>query len=308
MTSQDLIEIGRELATATKEHVADVVGKAVVDFRQRIDLFQEQLNEFSKRVASIRDGVDGKDGSPGRDGVDGTNGKDGVNGVDGLDGATGADGAVGPQGPAGALGEPGQKGDTGEQGPAGASGADGVAGAQGPAGRDGKDGEKGDAGEPGVRGEQGPPGPQGEKGLDGLNGRDGQPGAPGATGTKGVDGLDGKDGKDGLGFDDIQVEFDGERSFTLKFMRGDQVKTFGAFRIPAQIYRGVHNEKRSYEAGDTVTWGGAMFHALKDTTDKPGVDTKASRESWVMCVRRGAEGKMGPQGPAATVPVVRAKP
>ena len=49
-------------------------------------------------------------------------------------------------------------------------------------------------------------------------GRDGQPGLPGR------DGAPGKDGADGLGFGDLRVTYDGERKFTLRFVRGEKVK------------------------------------------------------------------------------------
>lgn len=120
----------------------------------------------------------------------------------------------------------------------------------------------------------------GEKGLDGKNGRDGI------------------DGKDGLGFDDVTVEHDGERTFSIKFVRGDRVKDVGSFVVPMPIWRGVFEEGRTYRKFDEVTWGGSVFQATEDTSAKPGLADQASR-AWVLKVKRGAEGKAGPKGPAS---------
>jgi integrin beta 3 len=166
-----------------------------------------------------------------------------------------------------------------------------------------KDGAPGPAGEPGPVGPAGERGLDGPAGADGAPGRDGRDGLPGVQGEKGLDGKDGRDGTngaDGLGFDDIQVEHDGERSFTFTFTKGAQVKTFGAFTIPAVIYREVYDVEREYAKGDAVTWGGQLWIA-QDTTKgakpgQPGADSRA----WKLAVkagRDGKDGKPGPQGP-----------
>lgn len=199
----------------------------------------------------------------------------------------------GRDGTNGAPGEKGEKGDPGEPG---------AAGAVGPAGEPGPQGERGADGAPGERGEQGPVGPAGAKGLDGVPGRDGLPGVQGPAGLKGIDGKDGRDGVDGLGFDDIQVDHDGERGFTFRFVRGERTKTFGAFTVPSVIYRGVFNEGQTYAKGDSVTWGGAMWIALEQTALKPD-EYGAAAKAWQLSVKRGRDGKSGkdgapgPQGP-----------
>jgi integrin beta 3 len=190
----------------------------------------------------------------------------------------GKDGAAGPQGEPGARGEVGPQG---EPGPAGATGATGPAGGSGP---------------------QGPPGPAGspgEKGLDGVpgrDGRDGQPGVPGQTGEKGLDGKDGKagrDGVDGLGFDDFDETFDGERTITRTYRSGDRVKVF-KHRFPIPIERGVYQAGRAYEKDDIVTFGGSQWIAKRDTTDKP--EEHGEDRAWRLCVKRGRDGKVGPEG------------
>lgn len=92
------------------------------------------------------------------------------------------------------------------------------------------------------------------------------------------------DGKDGLGFDDLSMQFDGERGFSVKFVRGDQIKAFD-FSLPVPIYRGVFKDG-AYSKFDTVTWGGSVWIAQKDTENRPG-----GNEDWQLMVKQGGEGK-----------------
>ncbi len=83
-------------------------------------------------------------------------------------------------------------------------------------------------------------------------GRDGLPGAPGPAGR---DGRDGAPGADGLGFDDLQVEFDGERRVTFKLIDGERVKVLpGRYALPD--LPGRLSPRDHYERGDTVSFGG----------------------------------------------------
>lgn len=125
-------------------------------------------------------------------------------------------------------------------------------------------------------------------------GRDGRDGLPGLQGEKGLDGRDGSDGKnglDGLGFDDLQVEHDGERGFTLKFVCGDQVKAF-PFTLPIVLDRGVYRDGTAYEKGDAVSWGGSLWIAQDKTAVKP--DTPEG--GWRLSVKRGRDGRDGERG------------
>ena len=98
--------------------------------------------------------------------------------------------------------------------------------------------------------------------------------------------VDGKDGDPGLGFDDMSIEQTGERQATLKFVRGEQVKTFD-LSVPAVIDRGVFKEGQAYTLGDAVTFGGSLWIAQKDTGDKPdGPDT-----GWRLAVKKGRDGR-----------------
>lgn len=163
---------------------------------------------------------------------------------------------------------------------------------------DGKDGES-------IKGE---PGPAGRGIADALIGAagdlivtftDGATKSVGiVTGKDGVDakGEPGKDGKDALGFDDIEVIQDGERTFSLKFVRGDQTKTFGSFVIPAVIDRGVYRPETEYEKGDAVSFGGSIWIAQRSTKSKP--EAAESADDWRLGVKRGRDGKDGVLVPA----------
>ncbi len=98
--------------------------------------------------------------------------------------------------------------------------------------------------------------------------------------------VEGKNGEPGLGFDDMSIEQSGERQATLKFVRGEQVKTFD-LTVPAVIDRGVFKEGQAYTLGDAVTFGGSLWIAQKDTGDKPdGPDT-----GWRLAVKKGRDGR-----------------
>lgn len=154
-------------------------------------------------------------------------------------------------------------------------------------------------------GDPGPPGPAGEKGLDGApgrDGRDGQAGVPGPMGEKGLDGKDGrdgvngKDGSDGLGFDDLRVDYDGERTFTVTFQRGDVIKMF-PFTMPVVLYRGFYDASVTYTKGDAVTWGGSMWIARDETTSvAPDENSAQGKKAWALGVMRGRQGKQGNKG------------
>lgn len=100
------------------------------------------------------------------------------------------------------------------------------------------------------------------------------------------DGKDGKDGVDGLGFDDLKPSFDGRRTFTMRWTRGEQVREF-SFKVPALIESGVWLHGKDYEQGDGVTCGGNYWIALTDTNARPG----DGNNDWRLAVRKGRDGK-----------------
>lgn len=184
----------------------------------------------------------------------------------------------------------GEKGDKGEQGEKGEQGIAGV-GEKGEAGPRGEKGDRGDAGSPGEKGEPGLIGKEGAPGRDGRDGAPGRDGEDGKPGLNGKDGADGLNGKDGLGFDDIKVEFDGERGFKFAFVQGERRKEFGNFIVPMVIDRGVWKEG-PFKRGDGVTWGGSFFIAQRDTEAKP----ETADSGWRLAVKRGRDGRDGKDG------------
>lgn len=126
---------------------------------------------------------------------------------------------------------------------------------------------------------------QGEKGDKG------DPGEPGPRGEDGRDGKDGRDGADGFGFDDLSVEYDGARSFAMRFVQGERVKEF-PFAMPVMIYRGAWSGDECYGQGDTVTWGGSMWVCNAATAAQPDDGS----DGWTRAVRRGRDGKNGKDG------------
>lgn len=112
---------------------------------------------------------------------------------------------------------------------------------------------------------------------------------PGKDGLDGKDGKDGERGADGLGFDDLTMTYDGERTFTFTMQRGEETKSFD-FKAPIVLYRGVYSADQEYEKGDSATFGGSVWICQVDNTkSKPG---DASGD-WKLAVKRGRDGKDG---------------
>lgn len=179
--------------------------------------------------------------------------------------------------------------------------------------KDGVDGRDGKNGNDGINGKDGDVGKDGEssfdiakkngfeggeidfvlslRGKDGSAGDHGRDGRDGQKGTDGMHGKDGLNGADGLGFDDLSAEFDGERTVTLKFQRGDRIKSF-EFVIPAIIDRGVYTVGKEYVQSDGVTFKGSYYIAQSVTTEEPGTG-----KGWRQAVRKGRDGKDGGNEP-----------
>ena len=91
-------------------------------------------------------------------------------------------------------------------------------------------------------------------------------------------------GEDGLGFEDMSVDWDGERELTFSFTR-DGRSEVTRLTIPAIIYRGIWREG-PFQRGDSVTWGGSLWIAQRDTEDKP-----ETSDAWKLSAKRGRDGK-----------------
>jgi hypothetical protein len=119
--------------------------------------------------------------------------------------------------------------------------------------------------------------------------------------------IPGPRGPDGLGFDDLEVLYDGERGFTFRMAKGDQVKEF-AFKVPMVLDRDVFKETNTYEKGDGVTFAGSFWIAQKD--NPAGKPNDGSSKDWRLAVKRGrngADGVMKQIGPVGPVSVPGAK-
>lgn len=277
----DFDRLADALVTGAKRYV----DKALAPLLTRIEAIEARAPERGEK------GAPGPDGAPGRDGADGKDGRDGE---------------PGPQGEAGLAGERGEKGDAGPVGEKGDPGEPG---------RDGKDGASVDpaelqrmvaaAVEKAMSAIQIP-----KDGAPGLNGKDGV-GLAGALldragslvvtltdgstrdlgpviGKDGAAGAPGKDGRDGFSLDDFDLEKKDDRTVILKFVRGDVAERY-EMHFPVMIYRGVFRDGDAYERGDTVTWGGSLWHCDADTTDKPD----GQQKHWTLAAKRGRDGKDG---------------
>lgn len=96
-----------------------------------------------------------------------------------------------------------------------------------------------------------------------------------------------KDGKDGFSLDDFDVNMQEDgRTVELSFTQGDRREVY-ELAFPAMIYRGVYQEGRAYDQGDTVTFGGSLWHCNSETDTKPADGSKA----WTLATKRGRDGK-----------------
>jgi hypothetical protein len=259
VTNEDLIAIGKELSTASREYV-----------RKCTDALSVRIKALEDRP--IRDG---QDGAPGQKGDPGD---------------TGPVGAQGPQGEIGPMGPTGPEGARGEKGLDGARGERGEQGPQGERGSDGKSFTLEDV-RPIFEAEV-------AKTLLDLERRamdlvqraaDRMPVPP--------PGKDGKDGKDAIGPDDVHEEYeDGGRVLVRRWMRDGQVVKELRHTTKSPVYRDTYKFDREYLYGDVVTWDGGMWMALVDhPKGQPSVS--AEWKLVVMRGKVGAKGPQGPQGP-----------
>ena len=268
-------------------------------------------------------GARGDKGDPGEPGARGDKGDPGEPGARGDKGDPGEPGARGDKGDPGEPGARGDKGDPGEPGARGDKGDPGEPGARGDKGDPGEPGargDKGNPGEPGARGDKGDPGEpgargdKGDPGEPGARGDKGDPGEPGARGDKGDAGesvsrdvieamiaktanemagiLKGEPGRDGVGFDDLTVDFDGERDLAITFEKGQHHRTFNV-ELPVPIFRGVYDPKKAgdLQKNDIVRWGTDSWIAIEDPNEPPGHQSK----QWRMVAKGGRDGRPAPR-------------
>lgn len=105
------------------------------------------------------------------------------------------------------------------------------------------------------------------------------------------DGRDGIDGKDGVGFDDLRIDYDGDRGFSIVFEKdGREIRH--DVRVPVVIDRGVYKSDAAYEKGDGVTHQGSYWIAQSESTaGAPGLS-----DDWRLAVKKGRDGRHGKDG------------
>lgn len=105
---------------------------------------------------------------------------------------------------------------------------------------------------------------------------------------KAKDGTDGRDGRDGADFTTVEIDYDGERTLTVRGHGAEITK-----RLPIPLDRGYWREGMAAEKGDIVTHDGTAWLALRDTQTKPAHGEKTD---WRIFARRGRDGERGPPG------------
>ena len=90
------------------------------------------------------------------------------------------------------------------------------------------------------------------------------------------------------GVSDVDISMNGQRNFTVTVNRASGTSDKKAFDIPAMVYRGVFKSGNEYLPGDTVTWGGSLWHCDEQTQDKPG---ETGSKGWTLAAKRGRDGR-----------------
>ena len=83
-----------------------------------------------------------------------------------------------------------------------------------------------------------------------------------------------------------------ERGFGVSITDTAGGTTQKQLELPAMIYRGIF-KAGMYAAGDTVTWGGSLWHCDEPTEDKPG---EVGSKGWTLAAKRGRDGRDGRNG------------
>ncbi|MFT1617954.1 phage gp6-like head-tail connector protein [Enterobacter kobei] len=86
----------------------------------------------------------------------------------------------------------------------------------------------------------------------------------------------------------IDIQQSEQRSFTLTVNRTSGAIETKSFDVPVMIYQGVFKSGQEYLPGDTVTWGGSLWHCDEQTQDKPG---ETGSKGWTLAAKRGRDGR-----------------
>ncbi|EOZ9422652.1 phage gp6-like head-tail connector protein [Enterobacter hormaechei] len=86
----------------------------------------------------------------------------------------------------------------------------------------------------------------------------------------------------------IDIQQSEQRCFTLTVNRTSGASETKSFDVPVMIYQGVFKSGQEYLPGDTVTWGGSLWHCDEQTQEKPG---EAGSKGWTLAAKRGRDGR-----------------
>ncbi|MEA4261495.1 phage portal protein, partial [Klebsiella pneumoniae] len=89
------------------------------------------------------------------------------------------------------------------------------------------------------------------------------------------------------GVSDVDISMNGQRNFIVTVNRASGASEKKSFDIPTMVYRGVFKSGDEYLPGDTVTWGGSLWHCDEQTQDKPG---ETGSKGWTLAAKRGRDG------------------
>ncbi|WPO93765.1 phage gp6-like head-tail connector protein [Buttiauxella sp. HR94] len=90
------------------------------------------------------------------------------------------------------------------------------------------------------------------------------------------------------GIAQVDIEREDQRCFTMTVNRASGTSETKSFDVPVMIYNGVFKSGKEYLPGDTVTWGGSLWHCDEKTQDKPG---EPGSKGWTLATKRGRDGR-----------------
>ena len=88
------------------------------------------------------------------------------------------------------------------------------------------------------------------------------------------------------GVSNVDIKQDNQRTFSISLERASGAVEVKSFDVPVTIYRDVFKAGTEYQPGDTVTWGGCMWHCNEKTCDKPG---ETGSKGWTLAVKKGRD-------------------
>lgn len=88
------------------------------------------------------------------------------------------------------------------------------------------------------------------------------------------------------GVSNVDIKQDNHRTFSISLERASGAVEVKSFDIPVTIYRDVFKAGNEYQPGDTVTWGGSLWHCNEATSDKPG---ETGSKGWTLAVKKGRD-------------------